>query len=270
MPMMNRDSDRFHVAKNLGRMLEEMEVKGHRKTALLGKLGMGQPDGSTKVLYNYTLPADAELEHVAGRVRKLTKKAGKYLPLAKEAAAQLNEPCELAVLKLFQNTSYEVLEEIADEQFAYLREISEILLGIGSAAIKRSDLNAYLEILNSQKIGWDISGAFGRFASIPDTVSLQDRAARHVSYLGYIPTVFLYRQDVEPAQPIEGEAFPPIRFFRNASPICSSALSVVLPSKSGGTTPTSAIRRKAGRRRAGWWRKSNGIRASFIQRSDLS
>jgi hypothetical protein len=63
---------------------------------------------------------------------------------------------------------------------------------------------------------------------------------------------------------------PPIRFFRNASPICSSAQSAALPLKSGGTTPTSAIRRKAGRHRAAWWRKSNGILANSIHASALS
>jgi Transposase DDE domain group 1 len=38
---------------------------------------------------------------------------------------------------------------------------------------------------------------------------------------------------------------PPIRFFKRGSRICSSALLVALPSRSGGTTPASAIRRQS-------------------------
>src|SRR6266567_4767184 len=43
-----------------------------------------------------------------------------------------------------------------------------------------------------------------------------------------------------------------------------------LPSRSGGTTPASAIRRKAGRYRAAWWPRSSGTQASFIRASASS
>src|SRR6266536_9720 len=46
---------------------------------------------------------------------------------------------------------------------------------------------------------------------------------------------------------------PPIRSSKRGSGICSSGQLVALPSRSGGTTPASAIRRKAGRYRAAWW-----------------
>src|SRR5450759_4427244 len=45
----------------------------------------------------------------------------------------------------------------------------------------------------------------------------------------------------------------PIRFFSRRSSICSSALLVVLRARSAGTTPTFAIKHKAGRHRAAWW-----------------
>jgi hypothetical protein len=46
--------------------------------------------------------------------------------------------------------------------------------------------------------------------------------------------------------------------------------SLALPSRSDGTTPTSATRRKAGSVRAGWWRRSRGTRAKFIPASASS
>jgi hypothetical protein len=45
---------------------------------------------------------------------------------------------------------------------------------------------------------------------------------------------------------------PPTRFCRTGSPTCSSARSVVLRTRSGGTTPTLPTRRQAGPSRAGW------------------
>src|ERR1017187_4172645 len=62
----------------------------------------------------------------------------------------------------------------------------------------------------------------------------------------------------------------PIRFYNRGSATCSSARSVALPSRFGGTTPTSAIRRKAGRYHAASWRRSSGTPASFIRASASS
>jgi hypothetical protein len=57
-------------------------------------------------------------------------------------------------------------------------------------------------------VGEAIDGSFGDYRSLSVSVFFEDRAARHVSYLGYAPTVLLYRQVVGPAiKQIEGEAF---------------------------------------------------------------
>jgi hypothetical protein len=215
-PTMNRASDRFQVAKNLHSIFDELERHGCRRSTLLRKLGKAERIDSTKILYNYTLPSDAELENVTDRVRKLTKKARKYLDLAEAAAVEMKEQRELIVLRLFQNTTYEVPDDISDEQIAYLQETSKLLTGIGDAAIKRYDLSSYGEILGSNKIGWDIDGSFGHFQCLPYSVWLDDRAPRHVSFLGYAPTVLLCRQWVgpRPSDAIAGQAFQ-IDFERN-------------------------------------------------------
>jgi hypothetical protein len=215
-PMIERDSDRFHIAKNLGSILVEMERRGHRRAAFVKDIGRGNRLDSTKFLYTYTLPADADLETVGARLGKLAKKAPRYVELAKAAAVKMKENPELIVLRLFQNTTYEVLEDISDEQFAYLQQMSKLLNAMGNAAIKRNDLTSYLEALDSRRIGWDIDGSFGHFRSIPGIgCSLEDRLARHVTYLGYVPTVYLYGIWVGPTPCIEGEAFQ-IDFEKNS------------------------------------------------------
>jgi hypothetical protein len=54
--MVNKGSDRIRIAKNLGRILDEMEAAGHSSERLLRDLRMGKPGDSTKQLYNYVLP----------------------------------------------------------------------------------------------------------------------------------------------------------------------------------------------------------------------
>jgi hypothetical protein len=216
-PMIHSESDRFHVAKNLGRILDDMEAKGHKREKLLRKLGRGQEGDSTKQFYNYTLPADAVFEKETNRVRKLTKHADKYLPIAEAAADTMNEDKVLIMLRLFENTKYQVTEDISDEQLAYLEQIRKLLVSMADAAISRNDLKSYLEMLESDKIGWDIDGSFGNFPSIPGiTLYLEDRVSRHVSYLGYVPSVLLYRQSAGPSSPIMGEAFQ-IDFDKNSN-----------------------------------------------------
>jgi hypothetical protein len=78
---------------------------------------------------------------------------------------------------------------------------------MANSAIQQSDLDSYLEMLESHRIGWDVDGSFGDYPSLPTSVFFLDRAARHVSYLGYAPTVFLYKQYAGPLTSIEGEAF---------------------------------------------------------------
>jgi len=215
-PIIHSESDRFHVAKNLGRILENMKSKDYRPAMLLRQLGMGQAEESTKRLYNYTLRADATLEKARDRVSRLTKKAAKYLRIAEAAAKVMNDDQELIVLRLFENTKYQVTEDISDEQVAYLEQMRDLLVTMANAAIRRNDLKSYLEILESKEIGWDIDGSFGNFRSVPPTVFLDDRLARHVSYLGYVPSVLLYRRFAELKSPIEGEAFQ-IDFDKNAN-----------------------------------------------------
>jgi len=208
-PMMNRPTDRFQVAKNLGLIFDEMEKKGCRRASLLQKIGRAQKIDSTKILYNYTLSSDAEFEQSIDRVRKLTRKANKYLDLAKAAADEIKVERDLIVLQLFQNTTYEVTDEISEEQITYLQEINKLLTAIADAARKRFDLSAYKEVLSSNKIGWDIDGSFGHFQCLPYSVWLEDRTPRHVGYLGYVPSVFLYSQWVgpQPYDAISGQAF---------------------------------------------------------------
>jgi hypothetical protein len=208
-PMINRASDRFQIARNLALIFDEMEKQGCRRAALLQKSGKAQKIDSTKVLYNYTLPPDLEFEGATDRVRKLTKKASKYLDLAKAAATEMKVDREQIILQLFQNTTYEVLGEISDEQISYLQEISKLLIAIGKAAIKRHDLSSYHAMLRSNEIGWDIDGSFGHFQCLPCSTWIEDRSPRHVSYLGYVPTVLLYRQQVgpQPYDAIAGRAF---------------------------------------------------------------
>ena len=62
----------------------------------------------------------------------------------------------------------------------------------------------------------------------------------------------------------------PTAFCRSVSAICSSALLVARRSRSGDTTPASAIRRKAGRCHAASWPRSSGTPASFIPASASS
>ncbi len=212
-PMIHSDSDRFHVAKNLGRILDDMESKGYKRETLLRELKMGQTGDSTKQLYNYVVRADAIFEKSRNRIRKLTKHAAMYLRIAEAAATTMNQDRELIVLRLFENTKYQVTEDITDEQVAYLEKIRQLLVAMADSVIRRTDLKSYLEMLESQEIGWDIDGSFGNFPSLPITVFLEDRSARHVSYLGYVPTVLLYEESV-PYLPFEGEAFQ-IDFAKN-------------------------------------------------------
>jgi hypothetical protein len=203
--MMNKESDRIRVAKNLERILNEMKAKGQSPERLLRDLGMGKGGDSTKQLYNYVLPEDATPEPRSTRVRALTKTASLYLRIAEGAAKAMKDDPNLIVLRLFENTSYQVADDVPDEKIASMDQIRELLVGIAEGAARRTDLASYLEILQSDKIGWDIDGSFGNYRSLAAGVFFRDRAARHVSYLGYAPTVFLYREIVGPD--IEGEAF---------------------------------------------------------------
>ncbi len=90
-PIIHSEPDRFHVAKNLGRILDDMESKGYqRETLLRQRLKMGQEGDSTKQLYNYVVPADALFENSGNRIRKLIKHAEKYLRIAE--ACRRDEP----------------------------------------------------------------------------------------------------------------------------------------------------------------------------------
>jgi hypothetical protein len=157
-------------------------------------------------LYNYILPEGPAPEPDSKRVGALTKTASKYLRLAECAAKAMGRDSDVIVLRLFENTSYQVADDVPDEKIASMDQIRELLVGMAEAAITRNDLAAYLEILGSRRIGWDIDGTFGNYGSLPP-VFFSDRAARHVSYLGYAPTVLLYRRDAGPVTPIEGEAY---------------------------------------------------------------
>jgi hypothetical protein len=97
-------------------------------------------------------------------------------------------------------------------------QIRQLLVGMANAVIQRSDLDSYLEMLQSRRIGWDVDGSFGDYRSLPTSVFFLDRAARHVSYLGYAPTVFLYDEYVGPRASIEGEAFQ-IDFQKDANAV---------------------------------------------------
>jgi len=204
--MINKVSDRIRVAKNLWRILNEMEAQGHKSEKLLRDLHMGRPDDSTKQLYNYVLPEDATPEPDSKKVHALTKTASLYLRIAQGAAKAMKSDPELIVLRLFENTSYQVEGDVADEKIAVMEQMRQLLVGMADAAIKRNDLGTYLEMLETRRIGWNVDGSFGDYHSLPIGLHFGDRAARHVSYLGYAPTVLLYEQSLSVA-PIDGEAF---------------------------------------------------------------
>jgi hypothetical protein len=140
------------------------------------------------------------------KVRALTKTASLYVRLAEGAAKLTKSDPDLIVLRLFENTSYQVADDIPDEKIASMDQMRGLLVGMGDAAIRRNDLDSYLEMLQSRTIGWDVDGTFGNYRSLAIGVHFTDRAARHVSYLGYAPTVFLYGRSV-PVSLIEGEVF---------------------------------------------------------------
>jgi hypothetical protein len=205
--MINKESDRIRVAKNLGRILNEMEAKGYKSEKLLRDLGMGKEGDSTKQLYNYVLPENAEAVPASARVRALTKAASLYVRLAERAATVMKADVELVVLRLFENTTYQVDDAVPDERIAPLDQIRELLVGIAEAAIRSTNLDTYRELLESDKIGWNVDGLFGDYPSIPIDIFFKDRMARHISYLGYAPTILLYQEAVGPPSSITGEAF---------------------------------------------------------------
>lgn len=216
--MITNTEDRIRVAQNLGRILNEMKAAGCDIKKVLRDLQMGSDLDSTKQLYNYTLSEDSIPEKNSVRVNKLTKKAALYLRIAEGAAKAINRDPETIVLRLFENTSYQVESDIPEEKIASMGQMREILTSIGNAAIHRNDLKSYAEILQSNLIGWDIDGSFGNLRSLPLSIFIGDRAVRHVSYLGYAPTVFLCSQHVGPVQTIEGEAFQ-IDFDKDADAV---------------------------------------------------
>jgi hypothetical protein len=205
--MIAKVSDRIRVAKNLGLILSELKTKGHSPEKILRDLRMGSKNDSTKQLYNYVLPEGSALEQDSTKVRALTKTASKYLRIAECAAKAMGGDPDTIALRLFENTSYQVADDLPDEKVASMDQIRGLLVGLAEAAIRRNDLGAYLEILGSNRIGWDIDGTFGNYGSLPVHVYFSDRAARHVSYLGYAPTVLLYQRDAGPVAAIEGEAY---------------------------------------------------------------
>lgn len=206
-PRINKESDRIRIAKNLSLILNEMKATGYKASKLLRDLDMGTNGDSTKQLRNYALPENATLESSSTHIRVLTKTAAKYLRIAEGASKAMRSDAFLIVLRLFENTSYQVNDDVPDEKIASMDQIRELLVGMADAAVRRNDLKYYLEVLESRRVGWDIDGSFGNYRSLAYGVFFRDRAARHVSYLGYAPTVFLYRRDVSPVMPIEGEAF---------------------------------------------------------------
>lgn len=205
--MIDKVSDRIRVAQNLRLILNELKAKGLRSESLLRDLRMGQKGDSTKQLHNYVLPEGGTLDPNSKRVKALTKTASKYLRLAEGAAKALDHDPDLIVLRLFENTSYQLAHDVPDEKIASTDQIRELLVGMAEGAIRRNDLGTYLDTLQSRRIGWDVDGAFGRYGSLPPSIFFKDRAARHVSYLGYAPTVLLYRRDVGPVTSIDGEAY---------------------------------------------------------------
>ena len=206
-PMIHKESDRIRVAKHLWRILNDMKAKGYKPERLLRDLRMGKEGDSTKQLRNYALPEDATLESRGTQIGTLTRKASLYLRIAEGAAKAMNDDTDLIVLRLFENTSYQVADDVPDEKIASMDQIRELLVRMAEAAIRRNDLGSYLKMLESDRIGWDIDGSFGNYRSVPPSFFFWDRAARHVSYLGCAPTVFLYEREVGPVTPIDGEAF---------------------------------------------------------------
>ena len=205
--MIDKASDRIRVAKNLGLILSELKTRGHSPEKILRDLRMGNENDSTKQLYNYVLTEGPAHEPDSKRVRVLTKTASKYLRIAECAAKAMGGDPDLIALRLFENTSYQVADDVPDEKIASMDQIRELLVGMAEAAIGMNDMAAYRELLESRRIGWDIDGTFGNYGSLPPSIFFLDRAARHVSYLGYAPTVLLYRRDAGPVTPIEGEAY---------------------------------------------------------------
>jgi hypothetical protein len=173
-PMITKVSDRIRVAKNLGRILDEMEAQGHKPEKLLRDLGMGKPGDSTKQLRNYVLADEATAETDSKKVGALTKTAALYLRIAEGAAKAMKSASDLIVLRLFENTSYQVADDVPDEKIASMDQMRELLVGMADAAIRRNDLGSYREILDSNTIGWDVDGSFGNYPSLPITVFLED------------------------------------------------------------------------------------------------
>lgn len=206
-PVIHGNNDRVRVATNLGSILARMETKGHKRSQLLRDLGRGKAEDSTKQLRTYVLADGATPESHAAHIRVLAKTAAKYVEIAEAAAVAMGEDTELVVLQLFEDTTYQVEDDTTDETIASMEQIRELLVAMAESAMRKNDLAGYLKILDGGKIGWDIDGSFGSYASLPVTTHFRDRAARHVSYLGCAPTVILYRSGVSPEEPVEGEAF---------------------------------------------------------------
>ena len=127
--MIDKLSDRIRAAKNLGRILKEMEANGYKSKSLLRDLDMGDRDDSTKQLYNYVLAEDATPEPNSKKVRALTKTASKYLRIAEGAAKAMKSDADLIVLRLFENTSYQVADDVPDEKIASMDQMRELLVG---------------------------------------------------------------------------------------------------------------------------------------------
>lgn len=206
-PVIHGINDKIRVAMNLGRLLARMEDKGHKRSQLLRDMGKGTAEDSTKQLRTYVLADGATVETHAKQIRVLTKTAAKYVEIAEAAAVAMGEDAALIVLPLFEDTSYQVEEDASDETVESMEQIRQLLVSMADAAVRRNNLAEYLKILEGGKIGWDVDGSFGNYASLPVTAHFKDRAARHVSYLGCAPTVFLYRNHAGPEEQIAGEAF---------------------------------------------------------------
>lgn len=148
--------DQLKTARNLHRLLAEW--RGSKRFELdrflhvAGLSGNGLTD-STKRLDTYTLPEAAP----RARQSRIAKKPGKYLAIAHAAAAELEEPEEVVLCRIFEGCSFGTDQDANEDWETGNWEILADLLSRMAAAIVRDrDLKGYWRKVRSMNGRYDV------------------------------------------------------------------------------------------------------------------
>lgn len=148
--------DQLRTARNLHRLLTEW--RGSKRFDLdrfldvAGLGGNGLTD-STKRLDTYTLPEDAP----RARRNRIAKKPSKYLAIACAAAAELEEPEEVMLCRIFEGCSFGTDQDVDEDWETGSWEILADLLSRMAAAIVRDrDLKGYWRKVRSMNGRYDV------------------------------------------------------------------------------------------------------------------